>query len=79
MGSPPGRIALFALLALVFFATASGKRGVYLMESFPAISLLIAAAVVKAGFGRVGFVLMAVLGVVLGVVARRRPFHFRPS
>jgi 4-amino-4-deoxy-L-arabinose transferase-like glycosyltransferase len=62
-------LALFALLALAFFATASGKRGVYLMESFPAISLLIAAAVVKAGLGRVGFVLMAVLGVVIGVVA----------
>jgi 4-amino-4-deoxy-L-arabinose transferase-like glycosyltransferase len=61
-------LALFAMLSLAFFSSASGKRGVYLMESFPAISLLIAAAVVRVGLGRVGFALMTAIGVLLGLV-----------
>ena len=61
--------ALFALFGVLFFSGSSGKRGVYVMEAFPAISLLIAAAVVRAGFGTLGFVLMAAFGIVLGVVA----------
>jgi hypothetical protein len=40
-----------------------------MMEAFPAISLVIAAAVVQAGLGTFGFALMAVFGIVLGVVA----------
>jgi 4-amino-4-deoxy-L-arabinose transferase-like glycosyltransferase len=62
-------LALFALFGIVFFSTSSGKRGVYVMESFPAISLLIAAAVVRARRGGLGFVLMTILGVIAGVVA----------
>lgn len=62
-------VALFALLALLLFSGSSGKRGVYVMEAFPAISLLIAAAVVSAGWGTLGFILLAFFGVVLGVLA----------
>jgi 4-amino-4-deoxy-L-arabinose transferase-like glycosyltransferase len=61
--------ALFALFGVIFFSCSSGKRGVYVMEAFPALSLLIAAAVVEDGLGTLGFVLMGVLGVALGVVA----------
>jgi 4-amino-4-deoxy-L-arabinose transferase-like glycosyltransferase len=61
--------ALFSLFGILFFSGSSGKRGVYVMEAFPAISLLVAASVVQAGLGTLGFVLMAALGVVLGVVA----------
>ena len=60
--------ASFTLFGLILFSGSSGKRGVYMMEAFPAISLLIAAAVVEAGFGTLGFALMAVFGIVLGVV-----------
>ena len=59
--------ALFTLLGLILFSGSSGKRGVYMMEAFPAISLLVAAVVVQAGLGTLGFVLMASFGVVLGV------------
>jgi 4-amino-4-deoxy-L-arabinose transferase-like glycosyltransferase len=58
--------ALFTLFGLVFFSTSSGKRGVYVMESFPAISLLIAAAIAQAGPGALGFGLMAAIGLVAG-------------
>ncbi|HXH28475.1 MAG TPA: glycosyltransferase family 39 protein, partial [Candidatus Polarisedimenticolia bacterium] len=51
----PRALAVFVLVAILFFSTSPGKRGVYVLESFPAISLLIAAAVVKTGRGRVGF------------------------
>lgn len=61
--------ALFTLFGLFLFSGSSGKRGVYMMEAFPAISLVIAAAVVQAGLGTFGFALMAVFGIVLGVVA----------
>jgi 4-amino-4-deoxy-L-arabinose transferase-like glycosyltransferase len=61
--------ALFTLFGLVLFSGSSGKRGVYMMEAFPAISLLIAAAVVEVGFGTLGFALMAAFGIVLGVIA----------
>ena len=71
-------LALFTLFGVLFFSSSSGKRGVYVMETFPAISLLIAAAVVWAGLGRVGFALMAALGVVLGVIAPLA-FHFPPA
>jgi 4-amino-4-deoxy-L-arabinose transferase-like glycosyltransferase len=62
-------LALFALFGLLFFSSSSGKRGVYVMEAFPAISLLIAAAVVQCGLGSLGFVLMAAIGLILGVGA----------
>jgi 4-amino-4-deoxy-L-arabinose transferase-like glycosyltransferase len=62
-------VALFALFGLVFFSTSTGKRGVYVLEMFPAISLLIAAAVVQAGNAMPGFVLMTALGLVVGVAA----------
>jgi 4-amino-4-deoxy-L-arabinose transferase-like glycosyltransferase len=62
-------LALFTILSLAFFSSASGKRGVYMMESFPAVSLLIAVAVVRAGLGRLGFILMAGIGVLAGVAA----------
>jgi 4-amino-4-deoxy-L-arabinose transferase-like glycosyltransferase len=61
--------ALFALFGLLFFSGSSGKRGVYVMEAFPAISLLVAASVIRAGRGMAGFVLMTAFGVILGVVA----------
>jgi len=61
--------ALFALFGLLFFSGSSGKRGVYVMEAFPAISLLVAAAVVRAGLGTLGFALMAAFGLLLGVGA----------
>jgi 4-amino-4-deoxy-L-arabinose transferase-like glycosyltransferase len=61
--------ALFALFGLLFFSGSSGKRGVYVMESFPAISLLVAASVVRSGLGTLGFVAMALFGVALGVGA----------
>lgn len=61
-------LALFALFGVLFFSSSSGKRGVYVMETFPAISLLIAAAVIRAGLGRLGFVLMAMVGIVIGVI-----------
>ena len=61
--------ALFTLFGILLFSGSSGKRGVYMMEAFPAISLLIVAAVVQAGLGSLGFVLMAAFGIVLGVVA----------
>jgi 4-amino-4-deoxy-L-arabinose transferase-like glycosyltransferase len=60
---------LFALFGLLFFSGSSGKRGVYVMEAFPAISLLIAASVMRAGRGMAGFVVMTAFGVILGVVA----------
>lgn len=62
-------LAFYALFGLLFFSGSSGKRGVYVMEAFPAISLLIAAAVVRAGLGRIGFVLLTTLGIALGVAA----------
>jgi 4-amino-4-deoxy-L-arabinose transferase-like glycosyltransferase len=62
-------VALFALFGLLFFSTSSGKRGVYVLDAFPAISLLIAAAIAEAGVGTLGFVLMTVLGLVVGVGA----------
>lgn len=62
-------LGLFALVGLLFFSGSSGKRGVYVMEAFPAISLLIAAAVVQGGLGTLGFALMAALGAALGVAA----------
>jgi 4-amino-4-deoxy-L-arabinose transferase-like glycosyltransferase len=62
-------LALFVLFALLFLSSTPGKRGVYVMEAFPAISLLIAAAVMRAGLGRIGFVLMVAIGLVLGVGA----------
>lgn len=68
-------LALFALFGFLFFSTASGKRGVYVMETFPAISLLIAASVIRAGLGRIEMVLMAALGIVVGVVTPLA-FHF---
>ncbi len=61
--------ALFALFGLVFFSTSSGKRGVYVLEAFPAISLLMAAAVVEEGLGRLGFASMAAIGLALGIGA----------
>jgi 4-amino-4-deoxy-L-arabinose transferase-like glycosyltransferase len=60
--------ALYTLFALCLFSGSSGKRGVYMMEAFPAISLLIASAVVQAGLGTLGFIAMAVFGVVLAVI-----------
>jgi 4-amino-4-deoxy-L-arabinose transferase-like glycosyltransferase len=60
---------LFTLFGLLFFSGSSGKRGVYVMESFPAISLLIAASVLQAGRGMLGFVLMGAVGLVLGLAA----------
>ncbi len=62
-------VALFALFAILLFSGSSGKRGVYMMEAFPAISLLVAAAVLQLGLGASGFVLMAGLGLFVGVVA----------
>jgi 4-amino-4-deoxy-L-arabinose transferase-like glycosyltransferase len=62
-------MALFTLFSLILFSGSSGKRGVYMMGAFPALSLLIAAAVVEFGLGALGFALMAVLGVILGVAA----------
>jgi hypothetical protein len=62
-------LALFALFGLAFFSTSSGKRGVYVMEAFPAISLLIAAAVVSAGLGTIGFVLMIAFGLAVSLGA----------
>jgi len=58
---------LYALIGIAFFSTSSGKRGVYVMETFPAIALLTAAAVVKEGLGKLGFVVLAVLGVTVGL------------
>jgi 4-amino-4-deoxy-L-arabinose transferase-like glycosyltransferase len=64
----PGRtLALFSLFGLLFFSFSTGKRGVYVIEVFPAISLLIAAAVVRFGRGRLGLILMLVLGLVVGI------------
>ena len=60
--------ALFTLFGLVLFSGSSGKRGVYMMEAFPAVSLIIAASVVQAGLGTLGFGVMAALGIVLGVL-----------
>jgi 4-amino-4-deoxy-L-arabinose transferase-like glycosyltransferase len=69
-GSVASRTAgLFALFGICFFSTSSGKRGVYVMEAFPAISLLITAAVLQEGFGAIGFVVMAVIGLILGIAA----------
>ena len=62
-------LGLFTLFGVAFFSGSSGKRGVYVMESFPAVSLLIAAAVIRAGLGGVGFLVMAAIGIVAGVVA----------
>jgi 4-amino-4-deoxy-L-arabinose transferase-like glycosyltransferase len=64
----PRALALFALFAILFFSTSPGKRGVYVLESFPALSLLIAAAVVRAGRGRLGFALLCVVGLGLALV-----------
>ena len=61
--------ALFTLFGLALFSGSSGKRGVYMMVAFPAISLLIAASVLHSGLGALGFALMAVFGIVLGIVA----------
>jgi hypothetical protein len=60
-------LALFPLFGLLFFSLSSGKRGVYVIEVFPAISLLIAAAVVRHGWGRLGLVLLLAAGLVLGL------------
>ena len=69
-GSVASRTAgLFALFGICFFSTSSGKRGVYVMEAFPAISLLMTAAVLQEGFGTIGFVVMAVIGLLLGIAA----------
>ena len=61
--------SLFVVFALLLFSGSSGKRGVYMMESFPAVSLLVAAAVLGSGFGTLGFILMGLLGVAIGAVA----------
>jgi 4-amino-4-deoxy-L-arabinose transferase-like glycosyltransferase len=62
-------LALFTLFGVAFFSGSSGKRGVYVMESFPAVSLLIAAAVIRVGLGGLGFLLMAAIGIAAGVLA----------
>jgi 4-amino-4-deoxy-L-arabinose transferase-like glycosyltransferase len=41
--------ALFALIAAAFFSGSTGKRGVYLLQIFPVISLLIGGAYLTAG------------------------------
>jgi 4-amino-4-deoxy-L-arabinose transferase-like glycosyltransferase len=66
--------ALFAAIAFVFFSGSTGKRGVYLMQIFPVVSLLIAAAFLTAGrpgsIGRgwrsTGLAAMAALGLAVG-------------
>jgi hypothetical protein len=62
-------VVLFSVFGILLFSGSSGKRGVYMMEAFPAISLLVAAAVLRFGRGASGFVLMAGLGLFVGVVA----------
>jgi 4-amino-4-deoxy-L-arabinose transferase-like glycosyltransferase len=61
--------ALFAMIGIVFFSGSSGKRGVYVMEAFPAVALLMAASVVTAGLGTLGFAVMGLLGLIVGVAA----------
>jgi 4-amino-4-deoxy-L-arabinose transferase-like glycosyltransferase len=47
--------AIFALAGFAFFSGSSGKRGVYLLQTFPVVSLLIVAAFLTAGLpGSIG-------------------------
>jgi 4-amino-4-deoxy-L-arabinose transferase-like glycosyltransferase len=66
--------ALFATIAFAFFSGSTGKRGVYLLQMFPVVSLLIAAAYLTAGrpasigkgWRSAGLAGMAALGLAIG-------------
>jgi 4-amino-4-deoxy-L-arabinose transferase-like glycosyltransferase len=66
---------IFAVVGFAFFTGSSGKRGVYLLQIFPVVSLLIAAAFLTAGragsIGRAwrsaGLAGMIVLGLAIGL------------
>jgi 4-amino-4-deoxy-L-arabinose transferase-like glycosyltransferase len=59
--------SIFVVFGLLLFSGSSGKRGVYVMEAFPAVSLLVAAAVLGSGLGAAGFILMGVIGLAIGI------------
>lgn len=69
--------SLFLAFGFAFFSGSSGKRGVYLLPSFPVLALLFAAAFLGAGgpggvrgwWRTAGLTAMAAVGAILGIAA----------